>query len=1378
MPLRSERLAQGLVIDDFFSISIEPINSSDVSQAQKCYDRAQEAYTSCGLLGSPHKDIVDSSEGRVIGAYLNGSKRATDLGLVTVSAPPQKRLSMAYITLKLCQLRRTTDSLHLCLVGGWVSILGFRRPLISLLQDTFKVVNVGQYDKDDPKILSLSRKVADELTVLSTLIPLMCSELSAPYLGKIFCSDASNSKGAVLEAEAPVELVEVLWKACKTKGAYTRLLSPVESILRRLDAFEETNDMKDEAVPERPLAFSFEFIEVFAGAAKISDCLLSLGIQVGPALDIGESPEYNMKMVHMIEWLTHLVRERRLLAFFLGPPCTTFSIMRRPRLRDPTQPYGYRPIGEQAMTGNTLALRSLQLMHVGAQCDSSGIVETPYSSYMKRLPPWQVLKKKEVCSEARVDSCRFGSPHLKSFRFLGLRVCLESLALKYQCTHRHVVVQGSLTKDSATYTDALARQIAQVLYDSILASRSRIYEASDVQVKGLESQLVNDAMLSAKWRVKKCWTFKGQSHINILEEASLLRLCQSVVKEHTSVRVVGMVDSNVVRCATSKGRTSSLGLSPILRRVAATCVAGGLYLCAPFCPTRLNCSDDPTRDVPLRGPISGLRVAEWDRESLFKLARLTKTKRWASNWIRMVLLLLGPDVLELSDRSQFREGNLVSSLWVSDLEFSPHDDFDSALGYPGEGPTHLPMCHVKRKQTSDNSLESRPCRWNLNTGLPGLFRSRHSCVCLGLFFALLRPSLFVLCCASVGVAGAMPIRASTAGEVRKAEQRGCCEPLHVGRPVTTTTNIQRDRFWNAFQLWTNEVGVDLESLLENSHLHVEELNYLLTKYGRELYKAGKSYNQYAETINALGARRPAIRRMLQQAWDLGYSWVKSEPSIHHTAMPVPIILALISTALWWGWVRVAGCLALGFNGLLRPGELTGAFRRDLLLPSDVGFSACFALLSIREPKSRFTYARHQTAKADCPDLLKVIELAFSSLRDGEKLWPFSPQTLRNRLRSLLQALHLPLDDRNGARCLDLGSLRSGGATFIINMTENSELCRRRGRWASMKMMDIYIQETMALQYMKVISPEAKTLVLSAAGAFLDTVEKATSLSRSNIPLNTWYILFTRWKKLEVQNGREDGWMSFGCVLQHWNFGQTWPSLLSSSPTSSQLPSGRNHVDRPHTMDGKEALCLIGWHYPWDALQTFHFKLCPPAISQPISGWMSFGCILQRWNFGQTWPSLLSSSPTSSQLPSGRNHVDRPHTMDGKEALCLIGWHYPWDALQTFHFKLCPPAISQPISGWMSFGCILQRWNFGQTWPSLLSSSPTSSQLPSGRNHVDRPHTMDGKEALCLIGYLYIYIYIDIDIVQRKRSQQMNEQTNEWTNEWINQSINQSSNQCI
>ena len=268
--LRDEFHCQGLVIDDYFSLSVEPACAAkESSVSSQDFRRSQVAYKEHDILGSPQKDIEGEESGRVIGAFVNSTKDARNRNLVTLAAPIQKRISLAAITVQVCQLSHTTDSLHLCLLGAWISVLGYRRPLMSVLSSSFKLVDSRTFNPSHPRIIKLPRSVVTELTLLATMMPLAMSDLSAPYHPEIFCSDASSTKGAFCRASISPELIPVLWKTERSKGAYTRFLSPAETVLSRFDESLHCHTF-DAAAPQKPLAFHYDFLEIYAGAALIT----------------------------------------------------------------------------------------------------------------------------------------------------------------------------------------------------------------------------------------------------------------------------------------------------------------------------------------------------------------------------------------------------------------------------------------------------------------------------------------------------------------------------------------------------------------------------------------------------------------------------------------------------------------------------------------------------------------------------------------------------------------------------------------------------------------------------------------------------------------------------------------------------------------------------------------------------------------------------------------------------------------------------------------------------------------------------------------------------------------------------------------------------
>lgn len=154
-------------------------------------------------------------------------------------------------------------------------------------------------------------------------------------------------------------------------------------------------------------------------------------------------------------------------------------------------------------------------------------------------------------------------------------------------------------------------------------------------------------------------------------------------------------------------------------------------------------------------------------------------------------------------------------------------------------------------------------------------------------------------------------------------------------------------------------GENFATLLELSYKESERMVAQLVDFGRDLYVSGRSYNHYVETVNAVAAAKPTIRRLLTGAWDLAFSWQREEPGEPHLACPVTILLAILSVSILWGWPWVAGAVVLSFGAICCIGEVLQSFRRDLVLPQDVGYSSLSVFLRVREPETRFKASRHQ-----------------------------------------------------------------------------------------------------------------------------------------------------------------------------------------------------------------------------------------------------------------------------------------------------------------------------------------------------------------------------------------------------------------------------------
>jgi len=157
-------------------------------------------------------------------------------------------------------------------------------------------------------------------------------------------------------------------------------------------------------------------------------------------------------------------------------------------------------------------------------------------------------------------------------------------------------------------------------------------------------------------------------------------------------------------------------------------------------------------------------------------------------------------------------------------------------------------------------------------------------------------------------------------------------------------------------------------------------------------------------------------------------------------------------------------------GPLRPGEFLAAMGTNLFLPMDGDRTLPFGLLSIRDPKTGFSNARHQSAKTDMADMLRIVELFLGPLESRQRLGPYSGNTLRSRFAT------------NGVKPLELAS---GGLLLgSCRPWTMATCCKGLGRWANRKMMDIYVQEVTALVYLKRVPEQSKKHVFLIADFIL------------------------------------------------------------------------------------------------------------------------------------------------------------------------------------------------------------------------------------------------------------------------------------------------------
>ena len=113
----------------------------------------------------------------------------------------------------------------------------------------------------------------------------------------------------------------------------------------------------------------------------------------------------------------------------------------------------------------------------------------------------------------------------------------------------------------------------------------------------------------------------------------------------------------------------------------------------------------------------------------------------------------------------------------------------------------------------------------------------------------------------------------------------------------------------------------------------------------------------------------------------------------------------------------------------------------------------------------------------------------------------------NSAESILKALHLQSLEGTQKKQLDLGSLRAGGATWLLQASEDSELCKGGAVVKPSHHGDIHPRSGCAPLLHK-LPPRAKFKVFSLLPSFHDIIQKAEEYAAALIPFLVWYTLFT------------------------------------------------------------------------------------------------------------------------------------------------------------------------------------------------------------------------------------------------------------------------------
>ena len=221
-----------LAIDDHVGIQKLPLSEKSLCPSKRdthVFATAERAYKHVGLVQHPKKRRRNETQGTILGADFDGLKGR-------VMAPRGRIALLSLISLAIVRVGTCTRQILSVVVGCWVHVLLFRRVLFSVIDALF---NEG-LDRPPSQIFCLSRKALNELQTLAILGPTAQTDIRAEFCPYVFATDASPSGGAVCKAWLWPKACQEIWRHTEQKGCYTKLQSPVASILVEHGAVETT----------------------------------------------------------------------------------------------------------------------------------------------------------------------------------------------------------------------------------------------------------------------------------------------------------------------------------------------------------------------------------------------------------------------------------------------------------------------------------------------------------------------------------------------------------------------------------------------------------------------------------------------------------------------------------------------------------------------------------------------------------------------------------------------------------------------------------------------------------------------------------------------------------------------------------------------------------------------------------------------------------------------------------------------------------------------------------------------------------------------------------------------------------------------------------
>ena len=603
-----------LAIDDHVGIQRIPNNVPVDSlhlRDTEVFQLASQAYQSVGLVQHPRKQKRNLTQGTILGADFDGKRGR-------VSAPRSRIILLAVVSMALVHIGTCTRRLLNVIMGCWIHVILFRRPVFSVVNALF----TEGLDKKMDEVFCMSRQARNELQLLAILGPMIQSDLRVSHSKFMYCTDASPTGGAIVKSDIGAVATQELWRHTEQKGFYTRLQSPVSEILSEHgiepDSMHQFRDsLIDTDIARVPQSlgegFVYDCIELFRGTGNWSSSHEQIGLKVHDGIDVDgrRMRVSDITSASCYRELGALAMRGVIRDWHAGVPCPSFGTLRRPQVRAKSCPFGFNPSDEYTAYHNKMAQRTAIILTLALKSGSFISVEQPRNSRLFLLHVYQTLVKLG-CVITHFSFCSFGSGFHKPSKWLHNKPWVVPLERSCSCPHKgnHFVVQGTFTRASIVEFEKRCRPSAKEVYgyspkpgdrvsEYSAAYPLRLVRAFAVGSKAAATQspgVISPDMIrrtcnevgidyeqcfpsvtpepsypsrpwfqDPEWIDELCqslhfkevfrFSFKKPGHINVNETRTYKSWLKHMAKSERDSRFIGLLDSRVTLGAAAKGRS-------------------------------------------------------------------------------------------------------------------------------------------------------------------------------------------------------------------------------------------------------------------------------------------------------------------------------------------------------------------------------------------------------------------------------------------------------------------------------------------------------------------------------------------------------------------------------------------------------------------------------------------------------------------------------------------------------------------------------------------------------------------------------------------------------------------------------------------------------